>query len=168
MGRSWAIFGPLGVLFVSNLARSSRNLATWAQFSQILSPFGPSRRRFSTISKLFLRYNFDAEPSSRANVRPAANTVIYDTKRMSELARGSPKSSKNLPECASETPPAFSSLRHRLWTMKNAPGPPQEASWDSLGPLLGPLGALLGSSWALLVALGALLGFKNFLNFSEL
>ncbi len=39
LGRSCAIFGALGALPASHFVRRSRNLATWARFSQILSIF---------------------------------------------------------------------------------------------------------------------------------
>ena len=56
---------------------------------------------------------------SNPNMRIAAYTVFYDTKRMSELGRGSPTSSLNPPECGLKATIAFLLLLHRLWTLQN-------------------------------------------------
>ena len=92
------------------------------------------------------------------NMRIAAYTVFYDTKRMSELGRGSPTLLQNPPEGALKATIAFLLLRHRLWTLQNGPlgvssglmGVPRATSgdfWTPLGALLGSLGHSWGPVW---------------------
>ena len=91
-------------------------------------------------------------------MRIAAYTVFYDTKRMSELGRGSPTPMQNPPECVLKATIAFLLLLHRLWTLQNGPlgvssglmGVPRATSgdfWTPLGALLGSLGHSWGPLW---------------------
>ena len=91
-------------------------------------------------------------------MRIAAYTVFYDTKRMSELGRGSPTPSQNPQECALKATIAFLLPLHRLWTLQNGPlgvssgfmGVPRATSgdfWTPLGALLGSLGHSWGPLW---------------------
>ena len=92
------------------------------------------------------------------NMRIAAYTVFYDTKRMSELGRGSPTPLQNPLECALKATIAFLLLLHRLWTLQNGPlgvssglmGLSRGTSggiWAPLGVSLGSLGHSWGPLW---------------------
>ena len=92
------------------------------------------------------------------NMRIAAYTVFDDTKRMSELGRGSPTRLQNPLECGLKATIAFLLLLHRLWTLQNGPlgvssglmGLPRDTSegfWAPLGALLGSLGHSWGPLW---------------------
>ena len=117
------------------------------------------------ISELFFCCDIDAEHDSLAYMRHAEHIVIYDTKRMSELARGRPKSARNLPEDTSKAMAIFLSLHHHLGILQKGPrgvlGGPLGLSWTAPGDSWGALGLLLGSSWELLASLRAVWGFKN-------
>ena len=123
--------------------------------------FGPpgsdSERNFEQNLSEFVAKSF-ANILGNPNMRIAAYTVFYDTKRMSELGRGSPTPLQNPPECALKATIAFLLLLHRLWTLQNGPlgvssglmGVPRATSgdfWTPLGALLGSLGHSWGPLW---------------------
>ena len=100
---------------------------TWPEVAVLNPPrlhFGPpgsdSQTNFEQNPSEFAAKSF-ANILGNPNMRIAAYTVFYDTKRMSELGRGSPTPSQNPPECALKATIAFLLLLHRLWTLQNGP-----------------------------------------------